>query len=151
MHDLRHHVFIFRHAAGAAVKDVGEILLAQGVKRVFNFTFVERRDRISIVLLITGGNERIDRQWIILWRRDLLFDQRTEDPDFDWIQIRHARDYTRSAEGAPTSLSAVREHPCSPLFFRLRPARMPTTRTQGCVRSLLNPLLSSGNLVNLTL
>jgi hypothetical protein len=36
--------------------------------------------------------------------------------------------------GAPTSLSAVRRHPC--LRFLKSPARMPVARTQGCVRSL---------------
>jgi hypothetical protein len=91
LQNLWRDVLEFRHAARAAVKDIREVLLAQTVERAFNFRFGERHHRIPIVLLITGRSQRVERQRIIFGRRDLFFDQRTEDADFGFGKQRHAR------------------------------------------------------------
>ena len=75
-------VFVFRDAAGAAIEDISKILFAQAVEGLFDFGLAEHGDRIPIVLLVTGQGQRVERQRIILRRRDLLFDQRAEDADF---------------------------------------------------------------------
>ena len=77
-------MFVFRHAAGAAMKDIGEILFTQAVESVLNFAFSECRNRIAIVLLIAGERQRIKRQRIVFGCRNLLFDERTKDTNFVW-------------------------------------------------------------------
>lgn len=75
-------MFEFRNAAGAAIKDVSEILFTQAVERLLDFSFSERGNRIAIILLVAGQSHCVERQWIVLRRRDLLFDQRAEDANF---------------------------------------------------------------------
>lgn len=68
------HMFVLRHATGAAKENVGQILLAQAVERLLNFLFRKRADRTAIVLLIAGQRQSVEGQRIVLRRRDLLFD-----------------------------------------------------------------------------
>src|SRR5947199_9613655 len=81
----------FRHAAGAAVENVSEVLFTQTVERLFNLAFSKCGNRTTIVLLIARQRQRIQGQRIILRRRDLLFDQRAKDANLDVGQWRHRR------------------------------------------------------------
>ena len=85
MHDFGCDVFVFRHAAGAAVKDVSQVLVAQTEQRAIDLAFSVSADRTAIVFLVARRRQRIQRERIILRCRDLLFDQRTEDADFNFI------------------------------------------------------------------
>jgi len=96
MHHFGDDVFVFRDAAGAAVKHVSKILLAQTVKRVVYFVFGVGRNGIAIILLIARGDERVQRQGIILRRGDLFLDQRSEHADFNVSQKRHNGSIIRS-------------------------------------------------------
>ena len=84
MKNFGHDVFELWHTAGAAVKDVCEVFLAQTIQRLLNFLFRKRGNRIAIILLIAGQCQRIECQRIILRRRDLFLDQRPEEANFDF-------------------------------------------------------------------
>src|SRR5438132_9592053 len=88
MKDFRYDMLEFRHAAGAAVENVSEILFPQTIERLLDLALGECRNRIAIVLLIARQRQRVECQWIIFRRRDLLFDQRAENTDFDVVQCR---------------------------------------------------------------
>ncbi len=57
MHHFRHDVFVLRNATGAAVKHVGQILLAQSFECAGNFVFRVCSDRVAIVLLVAGEGQ----------------------------------------------------------------------------------------------
>ena len=77
-------MFVFRNPAGAAVKDIGEVLLSQSVQRLINFAFRQCGHWIAIVLLIARRRQRVEGERIILRRRDLFFDQRAKDANFSF-------------------------------------------------------------------
>ena len=83
VHHFRHHVLVLRHAAGAAVEDVREVLLAQTLERVSDLVFGVRRDGVAVVLLIAGKRERVESQWIVLGCGHLFLDQRPQDARLD--------------------------------------------------------------------
>jgi hypothetical protein len=83
VHNLRHHVLVFRYAAGAAVKDVRKILFAQAFQSVRDLVLRIRGDRVAVVLLIASERQGVEREGIVFGCSDLLFNQRPENACFD--------------------------------------------------------------------
>jgi hypothetical protein len=86
VHNFGHDVFVLRDAAGAAVKNVSQVFLAQGFQCLRHFGFRVGCHRVAIVLLITCECQGIKCQWIILGRGDLLFYQASQHTHFNVIQ-----------------------------------------------------------------
>ena len=48
--------------------------------------FVEIHDRIAVRFLIAGVDESVQGKWIVFGSGDLFFDERAQDPAFDFVQ-----------------------------------------------------------------
>lgn len=72
--DAGQHVFVFGHAARAAVEDVDEIAIAQSFQSVGDGRLVVGDDGVATRFLIAGRDESIEGERVIFRRRQLLFD-----------------------------------------------------------------------------
>jgi hypothetical protein len=75
-------VLVFRDAAFRAVVNRREPLGAQAIEGAGNLAVVERRDRVAVGELVAGVGEGVERERIILGRREGFFDEGAEDADF---------------------------------------------------------------------
>ncbi len=84
--DLLQVVLEFGHAAVGAADGAGEMVVFESVQGLADFGFVELHNWLSIVLLLQALTQCIERERVVLRRRDLFFDQRAQDAGFDGIQ-----------------------------------------------------------------
>jgi len=96
-------MLVLGNAAGAAVKNVSQILAAKAVECLLHFALRQRGDRIAIVFLIAGQGQRVKSERVIFRRRDLFFNQRAQDASFRCTQLVHAADYTKKGFKSATS------------------------------------------------
>src|SRR5262249_50678849 len=64
----------------------GQALVTQVAQRQAHGLFVKVRDRLAIVLLVAGVDERVERERIIIRGGDVLFDQRPQDAGFSGVE-----------------------------------------------------------------
>ena len=69
----------FGHAAAEAGLFHDEVAPRERIDDVLHARLIERHHRIAVAFLIAGVGERIQRQRILVGRRDLLFDEAADD------------------------------------------------------------------------
>jgi len=74
-------MLILRHAAAKTAARTDQVSLGQLAERVLHSLLVQLHHGVTIALLIAGIDQCIERQWILLRRRDFLLDQ-TADNSF---------------------------------------------------------------------
>ena len=70
----------------ARARRPGEPQLLQSAECIAHRSLVQRHHRVAIVLLIAGIHQRVQRQRIVIRRRDVFFDQRAQYARLDVIQ-----------------------------------------------------------------
>ena len=85
-----------------------KLLLAQTLDRTGHRRLVIAHDRTAVRFLIAGVDEGIERKRIILGRGHVLFDQRTENADFNITQW-HRQEIVFSSRRGPLE-SALHEY-----------------------------------------
>ena len=64
-----------------------EVFGLEAADRVLHLAWREIHDRIARALLVTGINQRIQRQRILIGRYDRLLDQAADDAGLDLVQL----------------------------------------------------------------
>ena len=101
-----------------------ELLVLQPVECALHLDVAQLHHRIAVRLLIRRGDERIQRQRVVLRRGELLLHQRAEDADLDRVELagktgtllrvverRNVAHYARFYEIAKTGGRALRLRP----------------------------------------
>jgi hypothetical protein len=81
------------------VQDRDEVLVFEGVKSLTDLFFSELEHGIAAGALITGVDQRVERERITLRRGDLFFDEGSKDPDLSGVEHHHAISLHREVEG----------------------------------------------------
>src|ERR1700734_3976178 len=77
-------MLVFSDAAVSAAGWAREPLFLQGSKRVAYRTFIKSHDRFAIIFLITGVDQSVERQRIVIGSRNIFFNQGAEHANFDF-------------------------------------------------------------------
>jgi hypothetical protein len=85
------------HPAVRHVHAHDQLLPAQRLQRVERFIFGHREDRVAVVLLVAPGDQRVERQRVLLRRRQGLLDEHTEHARFDGGEVGHGVQFTADA------------------------------------------------------
>src|SRR5215467_10408591 len=80
-------MFILRDPAVGTASGTCELLTLKPVKSVPHGVFAEVHHRLAIVLLIAGVHQRIQRKRIVVWRSDVLLDQRSQDSSLNFAEL----------------------------------------------------------------
>jgi hypothetical protein len=89
--DFLEAVLIFGDAAVVAPAGAGEALIFETMEREARLFFVDLHDRLAVVLLIAGVDERVEGERVILRGGGFFFDQRTKDTGFDGSEAKGHR------------------------------------------------------------
>ncbi len=87
-------MFVLRDTRIGAARGTGEILRLQTVECAANLFFGESGHGFAIVLLVTGVDQCIERERVVVGSGDVLFDEGTEDAGFSERERVHARNYS---------------------------------------------------------
>src|SRR2546422_5695861 len=68
-------VLVFRHPTAEPGFLDHEMLAGELIERVLNRRLVQVHDRVAVALLVTRQNQSVERQGILIGRRDLLLDE----------------------------------------------------------------------------
>ena len=79
-------VLVLGHAAVRGADGANEGLAVQGMQRLADGGFVEIHDGFAVRFLVAGVEECVQREWIVFGSGDLFFDERAQDPAFDFGQ-----------------------------------------------------------------
>lgn len=101
--DLLQTVLVLGHAAFSAASRSGQAPVLQRTEGAADCVFVERHNRLTIVLLIARVHQRIQGEGIVVRGGDVLLYQRTQDADFDMVKQQV------QACGLPQSIRGLRE------------------------------------------
>ncbi len=84
-------MLVFGDAAIGAAGGTGEAFLLQCGERVTNGIFVEGHHGVTIVFLIAGVDQGVQRQGIVVRSGNVFFDQRCENANFDVSEEIHEK------------------------------------------------------------
>jgi hypothetical protein len=73
--------------AGVSADGAGEALGFEAVEGLADFGFVERGDRVAVVLLIAGVDQGVEGERVVLGGGDFFFDEGAEDAGFSWGEL----------------------------------------------------------------
>ena len=79
-------MLVFGDAAVGTTRRSGQILVVQVVERLTHRRFVERHDRVAIVFLVAGVDQRVQGERIVIRRGDIFFCQGAKNSGFDAVQ-----------------------------------------------------------------
>ena len=88
LEDLTRHVLVLRHAALAPVEDVDEVLPPQRVYRLLDRPLVIVNRGVAVRDLVARVHQRVQRQRVVVGRRQLLLDERADDAHLHLVQKR---------------------------------------------------------------
>jgi hypothetical protein len=80
--DFLEEVLVFGDAAVGVARGAGELLVFETVQREANRILIELHEGVSIVLLIAGVDQGIEREGIVLGGGGFLFDEGAQHPGF---------------------------------------------------------------------
>ncbi len=85
-------MLVFGDAAVGSTGGAGEAFLLQRGQSVANGIFIESHHRVTIIFLVAGIDQGVERQGIVIGRGDIFFDERAEHTNFDVSERIHEMD-----------------------------------------------------------
>jgi len=79
-------VFVLGDAAVRGADGADQGLSIERMQGLADGGFVESHDRIAVRLLVAGVEESVQGKWVVFGRGDFFFDERAEDPTFDFAE-----------------------------------------------------------------
>ena len=78
-------MLVFGDAAIGAAGGSGEAFLLKGRERIAYGIVIESHDRLTVIFLVAGIHQSVQRQGIVIGSGDVFLDQRAKNADFDFI------------------------------------------------------------------